>query len=100
MEIGERIAARREQLGLSQEELAHKLGYKDRSSIAKIETGINSIKQNKIAAFADALETSIAYIMGWEEAALVDEERQRLINKIMQLSPEQVRGLLNFLGEK
>ena len=36
MELYKRIKARREELGMSQEELATKLGYKSRSTINKI----------------------------------------------------------------
>lgn len=63
----DRIKSRRTELGLTVEELAHKMGYKDKSSISKIENGKADIPQSKIAAFADALETTPAYLMGWEE---------------------------------
>lgn len=63
----DRIKSRRIELGLTVEELAHKMGYKDKSSISKIENGKADIPQSKIAAFADALETTTAYLMGWEE---------------------------------
>jgi len=39
-EIGERIKIKRELLGITQEELAQKLGYKNKSTIAKINGGI------------------------------------------------------------
>lgn len=52
---------------MSQEELARKLGYKDRSTIAKIEAGVNDLTQSKISAVADALQTTTAYLMGWED---------------------------------
>lgn len=65
--VGERIKERREQLQLSQDELAKRLGYKSRSSINKIEIGCQELKQKKIKAMADALETTPSYIMGWEE---------------------------------
>ena len=67
--IYQRIRARREALGLSQEALAHRMGYKSKSSINKIEMGINDIPQSKIAAFASALETTTAYLMGVDSAA-------------------------------
>ena len=51
---------------MSQEELAFKLGYKSRSSINKIELGKADISQSKIKAFADALDTTVAYLMGWD----------------------------------
>ena len=61
-----RIKNRREELGLTQEELARKLGYKSRSSINKIEAGENDIPQSKVEAFAKALDTTVAYLMGWD----------------------------------
>lgn len=63
----DRIKARREELNMSQEELANKLGYKSRSSVNKIEKGENDIPQSKIAAFAKALDTTPGYLMGWED---------------------------------
>jgi len=67
MTIGDRIRIRREQLQLSQDDLAKKLGYKSRSSINKIELGGQNLTQSKIKAIADALDTTPSYIMGWEE---------------------------------
>ncbi len=67
MSLGERIKKRREELGMSQEVLAQKLNYKSRSSINKIELGLNDISQSKIMDFAKALRTSPAYLMGWDE---------------------------------
>ncbi len=67
LEIGKKIKQRREELGMTQEELAEKTGYKDRSSINKIEKGGNNLPQTKIVAFAQALNTTPSYLMGWEE---------------------------------
>ena len=41
--LGNFIKQRRIELGMTQEDLAHKLGYKSKSSINKIEMGINGI---------------------------------------------------------
>lgn len=65
--IGYRIRKRREELGMSQEELALRLGYKSRSSIAKIEKDGRELPQKKIASIASVLQTTPAYIMGWEQ---------------------------------
>lgn len=73
-DIYARIRARREELGLSQEELAARMGYKSKSSINKIEMGINDIPQSKVIAFARALETSTAYLMGCDDAEEVVAE--------------------------
>lgn len=43
--IGERINARRKELGMTQEELSKKLGYKNKSTISQIENGVNDIMQ-------------------------------------------------------
>lgn len=64
MDTHENIKALREKQGLSQETLAEKIGYKDRSSIAKIEAGLVDLSQSKIAAFAEALGVTPAYLMG------------------------------------
>lgn len=81
--IGNRIRKRREELGLSQDELGKRIGYKSRSSINKIELGHRNLTQSKIKAIADALETTPSYIMGWDENnpqldALIEEILQKL----------------------
>lgn len=70
--IGKRIKKRRLELDLTQEELAKKLGYSHKSSIGKIENGQTDITQSKVVEFAHALNTTVAYLMGWE-----DDERLR-----------------------
>ena len=67
MEIGERIKKRRKELGMSQDELAKKVGYTSRSSVAKVETNANGMLQSKLITFAKALGTTPAYLMGWED---------------------------------
>lgn len=66
--LGSRILERRKMLGMTQEDLASRLGYKSKSSINKIELGTNDIPQSKIVAFAEALLTSPAYLMGWVDS--------------------------------
>lgn len=66
-EIGRTIKELRIKLGLTQEELAAKVGYKTKSAINKIELGVNDLPQKKIVAFAEALDTTPAALMGWSE---------------------------------
>lgn len=70
METHENIKRLRESLGLSQETLAEKVGYKDRSSIAKIESGLVDLSQSKIALFASALNVTPAQLMGLDTPPL------------------------------
>lgn len=60
-----RIKSRRIELNLTQDEVAQRLGYKSRSTIAKIEAGESDIPQSKIESFASVLNTTPAYLMGW-----------------------------------
>ena len=53
---------------MSQQELANKTGYNSRSAINKIELGLRDISQSKIELFAEALQTTPAYLMGWEDS--------------------------------
>lgn len=76
MTIGGRIKARREELGMSQEELANKIGYKSKSSINKIELDVQQLRQSKIKAVADALSTTTDYIMGWDSDPDVDHAKR------------------------
>jgi transcriptional regulator with XRE-family HTH domain len=57
----------RKRLGMTQEELAKKMGYKSKSTINKIELGINDIPQSKIVQFAEVLGTTPAHLMGWND---------------------------------
>lgn len=65
--IGQNILRLRKKLGMTQEELAKKMGYTSKSSINKIEMGKSDIPQSKIAKFAEVLGTTPAYLMGWED---------------------------------
>lgn len=101
MTVGERIKLRRLELGLSQDELAKKVGYKSRSSINKIELA-RDLPLRKVEAMAKALETTPEYLMGWQELqvdkydkhtgdreeALIAEYAKRLFEHYQKASPE------------
>ena len=95
--IGSRIRKRREQLDLSQDELARRLGFKSRSSINKIELDERNLTQSRIKAIADALETTPSYIMGWDE---LDEQvdLEKLIQDI-QKEGEAEKIIINRYGK-
>ncbi|MCR5722096.1 MAG: helix-turn-helix domain-containing protein [Lachnospiraceae bacterium] len=66
MSIGERIKMRRQELNMSQEELAIKVGYKSRSSINKIELSRN-LPLDKVEKVARALDCEPNFLMGWAD---------------------------------
>lgn len=103
--IGQRIKQRRIELGMTQEELAHKMGYASKTTINKIENGINDVTQSKIIAFSKALETSVAYLMGWDDnlnkdAAILtvdllsDQDAMNAMKKILELSKEDKKQFM------
>lgn len=67
MKIGERIRQRRKFLGLSVDELAEKLG-KNRATVYRYESSdIEKLPTTVLEPLADALKTTPAYLMGWED---------------------------------
>ena len=66
MTVGERIRFRRQQLGLTVEEVAKRLG-KNRATIYRYESDeIENLPLPILEPLAKALNTSPAYLMGWE----------------------------------
>ena len=80
MSVGTNIKKRRFELRMSQQELADALGYKTRSTIAKIESGENDINQKKLQRFAEALDTTVdALITGVSAQQVAAASRSYLI---------------------
>jgi len=101
--VGKNIADRRRELKLTQEELAEKLGYKSKSTINKIELGINDISQSKLVLFAKALNTTPGYLMGWEGSIkdvipIQPEDEKRLLSLYNELNDEGKEIAINLLS--
>ncbi len=64
-EFGLIVKRKREELGYTQDMLAKMIGYKHKTSIAKIENGERDIPRKKIIELAEALHTTPDYLMGW-----------------------------------
>lgn len=67
IEIGNRIKQLRTEKDMSQDELAKRSGYGSRSTINKIELGINDVPQSKIKTIAEALGVSVGTLLCWDE---------------------------------
>ena len=63
MSVGSNIKRRRFELRMTQQELADAMGYKTRSTIAKIESGENDVTQSKLKKFAEVLDTTVEYLI-------------------------------------
>lgn len=66
MKLYENIKIRRKELGLTQSDLANKMGYAGKSMISRIERGDVDLSESKIIEFAKILETTPQALMGWD----------------------------------
>ena len=112
--MGELIRARRKQLRMSQEELATRTGYVGRSAINKIEKSVNNLPQEKILAFAQALQTTPVYLLGmvddpeWkmpdpkeqqpqEDVLITNDSKEILIIETFRKADAEKRHLVEYL---
>ena len=82
MGIGEKIKSRRLELEWSQRELARRMGYKDNTTLTKIERGLVDVSQSRVVQFSNVLGVSIAYLMGWEEEQKKNDIQADIILKM------------------
>lgn len=74
-EIGLRIKELRKRKGMSQTELASLMGYKDHSTLAKVETGINDITIETLYKYAKVLGVDVSTILN------IDSQKSSISNK-------------------
>lgn len=102
MEIKDKIRTRRLQLGLTMEELANKVGVA-KSTIKKWESGqINSMRQSKILALANALKVEPTYLIFEDENYNNNATELTPNNNIASISPidNVILSLFQNLNEK
>lgn len=97
MELSDRVRWRREELGLTQDDLAKRMGYKSRVSINKIENG-RPVSQKIIARLADALGVSIPYLMGWDEKPAEDLESLGALAAGVVMDPAALEVMQKYLA--
>lgn len=89
--VYDRIRKIRIKKDMSQDELARLCGYTHRSTIHKIEAGGIDLPLSKVEKFAEALNVTPSYLMGWSITPCpfecTDSEKD-LIKKYRCLSPE------------
>ena len=104
---GNKIKEARQALGISQTELAERLGYKDRSTIAKIEAGVNDVSQKKLAAIAEALGVQPVDLLDFPESYPTGNKKpvpqeedgldNRLIAQLKALTPAEAQRVYDFV---
>ena len=103
MSIGKRIKQRRKELGMSADKLGEILG-KDRSTIFRYEKGdIENLPLDILQPIAKALNTTPAYLMGWEDNKKTSPEEPKLtegekmiLNLFRQIPEDQQKVFLEM----
>lgn len=96
MTIGDRIRAKRQNLGLSVDELAARLG-KNRATVYRYENGdIENLPVGVLEPLATALETTPAYLIGLVDSAVPSTPSEPAITNnfpdIVKAAPQQEDG--------
>ena len=71
MQTSEIIRTLRQKQDMSQEALAQRLGYRDRSSIAKIESGKVDLNQSRLERLSEIFQVSVSYLLGLQNTDIV-----------------------------
>lgn len=108
MTVGERIREARERQGLSQEELAKRLGLKDKSSVCKIEKSGDNISTKSIKKYASVLSIKPSELMGWDfiaenhysedDSDLIKEDLRAYYEELEKTSMEMIESEQEQLG--
>lgn len=98
MNIYERIKELRIKNGLSQEELARRVGYVGRSAISKVEAGSRDISQSMIEKYAEALGVTPTYLLFGDKKetpppTLEVSEDERALIELFRAIPEDQKKL-------
>lgn len=113
MTIGDRIKLRRKELGMSADKLGEVIG-KNRATVFRYENGdIERMPIDVIEPIAEALLTTPAFLMGWEDddektatdnGSGLSEAKQQLLALAESCSDEEATRLLQmmelFLGKR
>lgn len=112
MTVGERIKARRKELGINAETLAEAIGA-SRATMYRYENGdIEKVPVQVLGPIADALNTTPAFLMGIDDAPFPENEKEpaplsenelsieqlKLVDEIRSMSREECQWLLDTIN--
>lgn len=94
IELGEKIRYRRQQLNISQQELAEAVGYTSKGMISNIEAGKVNIPMDKLVLISHCLGVTPSYFLN-EEPAPMD---MKLYEQIRDLSDEERKQVFAYIN--
>lgn len=100
-EIGEKVKKKRRELGISQEELAERLGV-TYQQVQRYENGMNKLNVENIQVIADALDTPVSYFFGNGRKDIVSEgltpylpvDESKLLGYFKRIKRKKLRDLV------
>lgn len=102
MDLGARMKQLREEQGLSQEDLAERVGTAQ-STISQLEQGARNPSYRTLRSLADALGISVSYLLGEAEVEKLEPEEEVLFREYRGLSEparRQLREYAQFLRKR
>lgn len=98
LSIGQRVKAKRDEMGLTQEDFADKYGYA-RTTLAKLEAGLRDFKSTEIIKIAYELDVSCDYLLGRERESAPDDF-VLAVSERLGLSEESQKSLEALVNRK
>lgn len=93
MITGQKIKQRRQELKLSQRELAARLGYTDHTTLTRIESGKVDLPQSRLVQFAQVLGVPPSYLIDSEQPEDIGELAARVA-----ADPALIKLVRNYLA--
>lgn len=98
MTLGEKIRQQREAKGMTQLELAQKIGYTTTGAVSLIESGKRDISIDKVREIAKALDVTPHWLMGWSDSPLeIKTDLELTIDELEGLNPEQLARIRDYI---
>lgn len=98
--IGKKIKEMREKEGLSQKDLAEKLGYESSTAISLIESGDRKVSVSDLEKIADILNKDIKYFLGKEGEAMDVNYALRSENGLSGQDKQEILRFIDFVKQR
>ena len=95
--VGAKIRERRQELGLTQQQLAELVGYTSKSTINKIENDVHDVNQTMLVKIADALKVSPTFFLETSRDSVPSPAVSAYAEKFLKLSPEQQHNVIQYI---
>ena len=94
--IGQKIRKLRQDMGMTQEELAHKMGYKSKSTINKIEHDVHDVNQTTLIKFSQVLGVEPNYFIEDIEHDATPDIMQ-WVKRLLALPPDALDNAIKYI---